>query len=87
MTIVVLSYVGSPEERSSAEERLRKLLPDAVLVSKADNLVEARVEPSEIAKIEEQSDWAVSRPIYADFEKPRINLKNAREKMMKSRSR
>lgn len=83
MTSVLLLYVGDPTTRVAAEDRLRRLLRNADLVRKTDNLVEANLDPSQAALLEKQLEWKLSRPSFADFNRPKMNLDRARAKLMK----
>ncbi len=83
MTSVVLTYMGSPDRQPSAEARLRRCVPGAVLTPKTGTLVEAQVDDAQLAALERNPEWAVSRAAFAEIRKPVFNLKNARAKLGK----
>jgi len=85
MTSVVLVYRGIPSQRKTAEARLRSHLPGIVLTPKASTLLEAQVDDSQAVMLEQDPDWAVSRPTFAEIRKPAINLKNMRAKLSGNR--
>ncbi|SDX30333.1 MULTISPECIES: hypothetical protein [unclassified Variovorax] len=83
MTSVVLTYTGSPGKKLSAQARLRRSVPGAVLTPKTSTLVEAQLDEEQLAALEQNPEWAVSQPSFAEIRKPVFNLKNARAKLAK----
>jgi len=83
VTSVVLTYTGSPDQKLSAEARLRRCVPGVVLTPKTGTLVEAQVDDTQLAALEQNPDWVVSQPTFAEIRKPVFNLKNARAKLGK----
>jgi hypothetical protein len=83
VTSVVLTYTGSPGKKLSAQARLRRSVPGAVLTPKTSTLVEAQLDEEQLAVLEQNPEWAVSRPTFAEIRKPVFNLKNARAKLAK----
>lgn len=81
MTSVVLTYKGKATGRQSADAKLRRLFPDAVVTPKTGAIVEVQLDESHIAALETQADWEVSRPTFAEIRKPAFNLKNIRAKL------
>ncbi|MDQ0033929.1 hypothetical protein J2W30_001684 [Variovorax boronicumulans] len=83
MNSVVLTYTGSPGKKLSAEARLRRCVPGVVLTPKTGTLVEAQLDDEQLAAIEQNPEWVVSQPSFAEIRKPVFNLKNARAKLAK----
>lgn len=83
MTSIVLTYTGSPRDKSSAEARLRRCVPGVVLTARTGTLMEAQVNDEQLAALEQNPEWAVSRPTFAEIRQPVFNLKNARAKLAK----
>jgi hypothetical protein len=79
----VLTYTGSPGKKLSAQARLRRSVPGAVLTPKTSTLVEAQLDEEQLAALEQNPEWAVSQPSFAEIRKPVFNLKNARAKLAK----
>jgi hypothetical protein len=79
----VLTYTGSPGKKLSAQARLRRSVPGAVLTPKTSTLVEAQLDEEQLAVLEQNPEWAVSQPTFAEIRKPVFNLKNARAKLAK----
>jgi hypothetical protein len=78
-----LTYTGSPGKKLSAQARLRRSVPGAVLTPKTSTLVEAQLDEEQLAALEQNPEWAVSQPSFAEIRKPVFNLKNARAKLAK----
>jgi hypothetical protein len=83
VTSVVLTYTGSPGKKLSAKARLRRRVPGVVLTAKTSTLLEAQVDEEQLAALEQNPEWAVSQPTFAEIRKPAFNLKNARAKLAK----
>ncbi|MGJ7503496.1 hypothetical protein ACSFBF_24275 [Variovorax sp. ZT5P49] len=79
----MLTYTGSPGKKLSAQARLRRSVPGAVLTPKTSTLVEAQLDEEQLAALEQNPEWAVSQPTFAEIRKPVFNLKNARAKLAK----
>jgi hypothetical protein len=79
----VLTYTGSPGKKLSAQARLRRSVPGAVLTPKTSTLVEAQLDEEQLAVLEQNPEWAVSQPTFAEIRKPVFKLKNARAKLAK----
>ncbi|MDQ0083602.1 MULTISPECIES: hypothetical protein [Variovorax] len=79
----MLTYTGSPGKKLSAQARLRRSVPGAVLTPKTSTLVEAQLDEEQLAALEQNPEWAVSQPSFAEIRKPVFNLKNARAKLAK----
>lgn len=83
MTSIVLTYTGSPGKKLSAEARLRRCVPGVVLTPKTSTLMEAQVDDEQLAALQQNPEWTISRPAFAEIRKPVFNLKNARAKLAK----
>lgn len=84
MTSVVLTYTGRPDQKLSAEARLRRCVPGVVLTPKTGTLMEAQIDDdAQLAALEQNPEWVVTPPTFAEIRKPVFNLKNARAKLGK----
>jgi hypothetical protein len=81
---VVLTYTGIPEHRQSAEDHVRSM-PGAVLTAKAADLFEAQLDEHAVQALQQDPNWTVSRPSYAEIRSPAMNLKSARSKLTGNR--
>lgn len=88
MTSFVFKFMGFPDQRSQALERLRgQLPPDALVTPKTSTLVEVRLPGPEATSMlpmlqrEFASLWDVATPSYAEIRPPAINWGMVRDKL------
>lgn len=81
MTHMVLTFRGLAGDRSAALERLRVVLPSAVLTPKTSTLVEAQMNEEEIPLVVKTGEWDVAPSTFAEIRPPTLDMGALRKKL------